>query len=115
MVGKYHTLQQLSLNLSYLTSCATFIVKNEILPTKNASALLKLRNTEEREGDEKINHDESHDTINGTYREIELSSSRLLSNRNGKNTLVEAAQQTVWKTSLKRESARGGTKRSTLF
>ena len=64
MVGKYRTFQQSSMNLSYLASCATFIVKNEILPTKDASALLKLRNAGEREGDEKINFEESHDTIN---------------------------------------------------
>ena len=51
MVGKYRTFQQSSMNLSYLASCATFIVKNEILPTKDASALLKLRNAEERKGE----------------------------------------------------------------
>jgi hypothetical protein len=70
MVGKYRTLQQSSLYLSYLTSCATFIVKNEILPTKEASALLKVWNTEERETYEKINFEESHDTINGPFHEV---------------------------------------------
>jgi len=30
---------------------------------------------EEREGDEKINHDESHDTIDGAYREVVQGSS----------------------------------------
>jgi len=97
MVGKYRTLQQSSLYLSYLTSCATFIVKNEILPTKEASALLKVWNTEERETYEKINFEESHDTINGPFHEV-VQPQDLVLNQTAK-TLVAAALQAAWKVS----------------